>query len=111
MKLTGEIVCAIIKTCAESGVVHFSLGDLKIQFKGTPPPDPVQEFVVEPQLHEAVTAAAIERDELAQKEAQLAQMEIEDPLGYEKAVESGDLIDSKAGDELDEENSRPESDL
>ncbi len=107
MKLTGENVCAIIKTCSESGVVFFSLGTLKISFKGVPIPEPLPPGF-EPGLHEAVTAAAIEVDEVALREAQLAQMEIEDPLGYEKAISTGDLTDSKERNDLDEEDRGPE---
>lgn len=111
MKLTGDIVCAIIKTCAESGVMDLSVGSLKVSFRNNPTLDPLHGIIApdfNPHLQDVVTAEAIERDELALREDQLAQMEIEDPVGYEKAISAGDLIDSKVGDETDEEDSGPE---
>jgi hypothetical protein len=108
MKINGETVCAIIKTCAESNVARFKWGAIEVSFKNAEPHHFGSVSFDDPKFQEVVSAETLLKEELAHRDEQLAQMEIEDPLAYEKAIESGDLIDSKAGDGLNEENSGPE---
>jgi hypothetical protein len=93
-------ICSIVKSCGENGVGEFTLGKLKVTFKGNLTPVSQQEEV-STELQEAVSVELTERDELAHKEAMLAQMEIEDPVEFERLMTSGDLINSKVGAEFE----------
>jgi hypothetical protein len=107
MELTGDEVCAIVKACGESGVSRLCFGPLDVQFKGSlDNPQEHQSIVVtDPALQDEVTAVETERDEIAHKEDELAQLEIENPAEFERRMLAGDLINSKdAGD--DGENDR-----
>jgi hypothetical protein len=101
-------ICSIVKICGESGVVEFTLGKLKVTFKDTRTQaiEPAESISQEQQ--DAVVEEVTERDELAHKEAMLAQMEIEDPVEFERLMTSGDLINSKVGAETDEGHSGAE---
>lgn len=100
-------ICSIVKVCGESGVQMFTLGKLKVTFKGPIHPSEA-ELNISPEQQEAVVVEVTERDELAHKEALLAQMEIEDPVEFERLMTAGDLVNSKVGAELDEGHSGTE---
>ncbi len=103
-------ICSIVNACGESGVAEFTLGKLKVIFKDTR--SELEEPVEFPQeLQDAVIEEVTERDEIAHKEAMLAQMEIEDPVEFERLMTSGDLINSKVGAEIDEGHSGAEQAL
>lgn len=106
MKMTSADICAIIKTCADSGVTFLCLGELTVEFNNHRSEPPIQDEEVNPMLQEVVSENEIERDEIALRDDQLAHMEIEDPVAYERELLKGDLIDSKElGDEPDEGHS------
>ncbi len=103
-------ICSIVKVCGESGVEQFTMGKIQIVFKDTRPKVPlIEEIPLEQQ--EAVVVELTEKDEIAHKEAILAQMEIEDPVEFERLMTMGDLVNSKVGDELDEGHSGAEQAL
>lgn len=110
---TAADICSIIKICGESGVGEFTLGKLKVTFKSNRSrfEDPIQFDEVSQQKQDAVVVEVTERDEIAHKEAMLAQMEIEDPVEFERLMTSGDLMNSKVGDEPDEGHSGAEQAL
>ncbi len=110
-EFTASDICLIIKQCGDSGVSTFNLGRLRVNF-GSPKTTPadineLQTFNFSEEQHEAVVQEVTERDELAHKESILAQMEIEDPVEFERLMTMGDLINSKDGEITDEGDSGP----
>lgn len=105
-------ICSIVSQCGESGVAEFTLGRLKVTFKSTrlKLEEPIYSEIPESQ-QEAVIEEVTERDEIAHKEALLAQMEIEDPVEFERLMTSGDLMNSKVGADIDEGHSGAEQAL
>lgn len=96
---SGEDVCKIIRTCAESGVLHFKLGPLEFSrvHAGTPPlaPGPTMPGTTPPE-HILQEQTKAEKDELAleeirTREEQLVELQITDPLRFEELLERGEL--------------------
>jgi hypothetical protein len=108
MQMTADDICNILKTCAEANVAHLSLGKLQVTFKESQTPPINYMEVGDPLMQDVLAGEAVERDELVHKDEELARLEIEDPVAYEKAILSGDLIYSKVGEQLDENDSGPE---
>jgi DNA repair photolyase len=110
MKISAADVISILEACAKTGVESLRFAGLQVNFKNAN--TFVHEFQeVAPGQQDAVTESVTEKDELAHKEEILARMMIEDPVAFEKALESGDLINSKVGEDTDEGHSGAEQAL
>ncbi len=101
---TSQDICDIIKTCGEVGVVELTLKDFNISFQTREEvhiaPTP---FITHPN-QEAVSTKEFINDEsfakegeAAYKEAQLANMVVEDPVEYERLMSIDDLIEEDNG--------------
>lgn len=79
-----KTVLEILDGCAKNGVVDFSLGDLKISFVPKPPEPRVfiREAGAEPQDSKEVA----ENKRNLSREDRLAQLMVEDPLGFEQEM-------------------------
>lgn len=97
-------MCKIIRTCADSGVLHFNLGPL--EFSRVPGTSPLadttmsgskpEHILQEQQLEENVELI---REEIRTREEQLAELQITDPLKYEDLIERGELSESMDADD------------
>lgn len=107
--LAPEEICAIIEACAKNGVATLKFGDLEIQ-RGPPAtrsenPEapaslaptahsniPVAEMT--DQQHEQQNANNLVSEELATREAQIAELLVTDPVAAEKLILEGELEDA-----------------
>lgn len=91
-----EDVCTIIKTCASNAVKSIEYGELKVEFypnAATPITAPLHLSEEIKTNQETQTRESIEKKEMEMKEEMLSQLQIEDPVGFEKLLASGELTD------------------
>jgi hypothetical protein len=102
MKAGGEFsieeVCAIIKSCRESGVGRLQIGTFAVSFL----PEPEKPAAVTPEqieLAKKYEAEAFKDHERRIREEELSHLRISDPEAYEELVNRGEL--EHAGEESD----------
>lgn len=91
-----EDVCTIIRTCATNAVRSIEYGELKIKFypnAATPITVPLHLSEEIKTSQETQARESIEKKEMEMKEEMLSQLQIEDPVGFEKLLASGELTD------------------
>lgn len=107
--LQTKDVCEIIKTCHDNQVATLQWGPLSLSFahhskreehpaspgEQTPPPLTAEQ-------HTEANARAIEQDEVRLKEDRLANMAVEDPVGFEESMLEEEAFDEDDDDGLDE---------
>lgn len=102
--LSVEELCAIIKTCGESGVRVIKFPGFYVSFGPTAKPSPLEapnpaaktdEPVKLVAAQTAVAAKAHLLEEIQTREEQLAMMMIENPVEAEKLILAGELEDAK----------------
>lgn len=107
----GE-VCGILKACGEAKVTKLKFRDLEVEFDQTvaPPALPVAPIVDRPPLsnpvaeitdsqHEKQSKASLEQAEIVLREAQIAELQITDPLAAEELIRNGELEEEDERDE------------
>lgn len=98
MKMTASDICNILKACHEANVASFTLGKLQVTFKGIKSDESSTHMEVGSfELQDLVSRETTEKEEIAHKDDELARLELEDPAAYEKAVLSGDMLNSRVG--------------
>lgn len=111
--MTGAEICLIIEQSAKSSVRLVEVPGLRLEFGETRPASPAvttppTSEITRPAVaaltdsqHEKQQREATEVDEAFIKERRLALMLIEDPLEYERLIQSGELSDFE-GDKDDD---------
>jgi len=95
--LTVKGMCSIIRTSGNAGVKRLVLpGTCIIEFTGKADSPAIESSDVQPdeentQQIEMFAQEAIEQEELKAKEAYMDLMDIEDPVGFDALVSSGEL--------------------
>lgn len=83
-------LCALIKTCGESGVSEISFDTLHVKFAPTPPATK-REVVTFAEADPLQEQHAILKDTLSLREDDLAMKLITDPAEYERLLVAGEL--------------------
>lgn len=102
--LRAEEICSILHACKETGVAVLKFHDLEVTFGNPLPQDAFKPEIDAPLTFPDAAMSEAENKkhiaELLQEEAQakLDQMQIEDPVGYERALLSGELEDAEPHD-------------
>jgi hypothetical protein len=82
-------ICAIIKASAESGVSRIEVGQLKIEFQGTPQPHLFAATLQEPPAQETIERIeeqAVRELDNETKADEISDMLVTDPLAYEELI-------------------------
>jgi hypothetical protein len=100
-KLTGTDLCAIIKTCYESGVKRIVLPGVIISFTGD---TPVMSYAPtkDHNVIEQIESEALSQIEQETNEERLSRLMLENPVEYERLVLNGDLVAKDLADEADD---------
>lgn len=93
--LSSTDICEIIKTSSQFGVSSLKFGDVEIQFGQKSATTPIQETTPVTEItekdHERMNKESLEEQEADLRQAQLDQMQIEDPARYEQLIANGEL--------------------
>ena len=105
--LSARDLPAILKAAQRSGVIELKFGSLYVRFGVAPPPGEADAHKFGPkptpaaeiaELQARIEETSLLEAEVSQKEAELAQMFIEDPEQAERMLSEGDLIDDEERD-------------
>lgn len=99
---TADELCLIVDTCVRRGVKSLRVGDLFLEFQSASPVDTSQipqvmslgnerALDLTDKEHEELRRAHLESEEVRLKEERVAQMILEDPIGFERMLENGEL--------------------
>lgn len=89
-------IAAILKSCKDSGVSELRLAELHVRFGRSAETQPFDgqdatlpgKTMPEPD-HDKQNQAALEAEELSTREQQIAELEINDPLGAQRLIQQG----------------------
>lgn len=113
--LKAEEVCSIISTCGTANVSELSFGDLHVRF-GAPKPErqpeplapvgqsqpttpPSPETVLSEKEADRIAKETLELQELLTREQQMAELNLTDPVEYERQLAAGELEDAPRASE------------
>lgn len=107
INFTARDICRILESCKVTGVREFIFGDLHFEFRGDESPCDI--FVEAPVPlttmpskdlidHDKQSIAALQLDEMRERESRLAHLLVEDPEEYERQIAHGELFEDDESD-------------